>query len=195
MNKTDSSKVNAPIHNPSEISRRKFLGKAAALTALTIVPRHVLGGPGHVAPSQKTTLACIGVGGQGTIDLMNFLDFNEVQVVAVCDVDRESTGFLSWNWGQGKQGKSCGREPARRAVEEFYGKQRPSGQYRGCKAYADYRELLAKEDVDAVVVATPDHAHAVVTMASLKKKKHVYCEKPLTWSVAEARAVAEVVHR
>jgi predicted dehydrogenase len=183
-------------HRPSPaISRRAFLGKAAAATAFTIVPRHALGGPGQVAPSQKTTLACIGVGGQGTINLMNFLDFNEVQVVAVCDVDRESAGFLSWNWGQGKEGKTGGREPARRVVDEFYGKQRPSGQYRGCKAYADYRELLAKEDVDAVMVATPDHTHAVITMAALKKKKHVYCEKPLTWSVAEARAVAEEARR
>lgn len=191
MNKTNSPKTNAPVSDDSQMSRRKFLSKTAALTAFIIVPRHVLGGPGKVAPSGKTTFACIGVGGQGTIDMMNFLDFNEVQVTAVCDVDRESAGFLSWNWGQGKEGKTGGREPARRAVDEFYGKQRPAGQYRGCKSYADYRELLSKEDVDAVVIATPDHTHAVIAMAALKKKKHVYCEKPLTWSVAEARAVAE----
>lgn len=184
----------SPLPAPP-ISRRAFLGKAAAAAAFTIVPRRVLGGPGHVAPNARTTLACIGTGGQGTINLMNFLDFNELQVIAVCDVDRESTGFLSWNWGQGKEGKACGREPARRAVEEFYGKQRSSGHYRGCKAYVDYRELLAKEDVDAVMVATPDHTHAVITMAALKRKKHVYCEKPLTWSVAEARAVAEEAKR
>ncbi len=178
------------------LSRREFLGKTAATIGLfTIVPRHVLGGPGHVAPSAKTTLACIGCGGQGSQNMMAFLDFPEMQVVAVCDVDRESAGFLSWNWKQGKEGKACGREPAKRAVEEFYGKQQPSGQYRGCKTYVDYRELLAKEDVDAVMVATPDHAHAVITMAALKQKKHVYCEKPLTWSVAEARAVAEEAKR
>lgn len=179
------------------VTRRGFLARSAtaAIAAPTIVPSRVLGGAGNVAPNSKTTLACIGVGGQGTINLVNFLGFEEVQVVAVCDVDRESTGFLSWNWGQGKEGKACGREPARRAVEEFYGKQQSSGKYAGCKAYADYRQLLANEDVDAVMIATPDHAHAVITMAALKKKKHVYCEKPLTWSVAEARAVAEEAKR
>lgn len=178
------------------LSRRAFLATTAAAAASPmIVPRRVLGGPASVAPNSKTTLACIGVGGQGTINLVNFLDFNEVQVTAVCDVDRESDGFLSWNWAGGKEGKTCGREPARRAVEEFYGKQQPSGKYAGCKAYADFRELLAKEDVDAVMIATPDHAHAVVAMAALKKKKHVYCEKPLAWSVAEARAMAEEAKR
>jgi hypothetical protein len=86
------------------------------------VPRHVLGGPGKVAPNAKTTLACIGVGGQGTINLMNFLDFNEVQVVAVCDVDRESTGFLSWNWGQGKEGKIFGHRIYPESKQKAYGK-------------------------------------------------------------------------
>ncbi|MCX7006281.1 MAG: Gfo/Idh/MocA family oxidoreductase, partial [Kiritimatiellaeota bacterium] len=191
----NKSSAQQTSHTTTAMSRRAFLGKAATIAAFSIVPRHVLGGPGNVAPNSKTTLACIGCGGQGSQNMMAFLDFPEMQVVAVCDVDRESEGFLSWNWKQGKEGKACGREPAKRAVEEFYGKQQPSGQYRGCKTYTDYRELLAKEDVDAVMVATPDHAHAVITMAALKKKKHVYCEKPLTWSVAEARAVAEEAKR
>jgi len=169
----------------TNISRRQFLAvTATGATALTILPS----GFGKVGPNSKTTLACIGCGGQGTINLMNFLAFKEVQVVAVCDVNRESGGYISWNWGQGREIQVCGREPARRAVDEFY-------KNRSCKAYTDYRELLEKEDVDAVVVATPDHSHAVITMAALKKKKHVYCEKPLTWSVAEARAVAEEAKR
>jgi predicted dehydrogenase len=171
------------------ISRRAFAGGAAA--AFTILPRHVLGGPGAVAPSEKTTLACIGVGGQGTQNMTAFLQFPEVQVVAVCDVNRESGGYLSWNWSQGKEGQTCGREPARRAVDELYAKRQPSGQYRGCQAYSDYRELLAKEDVDAVMIATPDHTHAVITMAALKGRKHVYCEKPLAYSVEETRQVTE----
>jgi predicted dehydrogenase len=168
----------------TNMSRREFLATTAAATAFSILPSSF----GKVAPNSKTTLACIGLGGQGTIDLMNLLAFDEVQVVAVCDVNRESGGYISWDWGQGKAQNTAGREPARRAVDEHYKK-------RGCKAYTDYRELLDKEDVDAVVVATPDHTHAVITMAALKKKKHVYCEKPLTWSVAEARAVAEEAKR
>src|SRR5690606_9015273 len=85
----------------------------------------------------------------------------------------------------------AGREPARQAVDEHYARAAKSGSYRGCRAYADYRELLAHEDVDAVMVGTPDHTHAVITMAALKAGKHVYCEKPLTWSVEEARRVTE----
>jgi predicted dehydrogenase len=80
-------------------------------------------------------------------------------------------------------------------MDAAYAEQYPSGTYRGCRAYADYRELLEQEDVDAVMVATPDHSHAVIAMAALKKRKHVYCEKPLTWSVREARAVAEEARR
>ena len=177
------------------ISRRGLLGGAAAAATLAIVPRHVLGGEGHVAPSQKTTLAGIGVGGQGLQNLAFFMEFPEVQVVAVCDVNRESGGYLSWNWTQGKEQRLAGREPARRAVDEHYAKQKNSGKYQGCKTYADFRELLAKEDVDAVMIATPDHAHAVITMAAIKRGKHVYCEKPLTYSVEEARTVAEAAKK
>jgi predicted dehydrogenase len=80
-------------------------------------------------------------------------------------------------------------------VDEFYAQQKPSGKYRGCHAYADYRELLAKEKIDAVMVGTPDHSHAVITMAAIKLGKHVYCEKPLTHSVAEARQIAEAAKK
>jgi predicted dehydrogenase len=172
-------------------SRRGFL----AIGALTIVPRHVLGGRGHVAPSDKITLACIGTGGQGLQNMAALMEFPEVQVVAVCDVNRESGGYLSWNWTQGKEQRLGGREPARRAVEDFYAKNKRSGPYKGCRAYRDYRVLLAQEDVDAVMVATPDHTHAVITLAALKLGKHVYCEKPLTYSVHEARQVAEAARR
>ncbi len=191
-------KSSRPQHGGSAragISRRSFLGGLSAATAFTIVPRHVLGGEGNVAPSDKTTLAGIGVGGQGLQNMQAFLEFPEIQVVAVCDVNRESGGYLSWNWTQGKEQRTAGREPARRLVDEHYAKQRESGTYRGCRAYSDFRELLAKEDVDAVMVATPDHTHAVITMAALKKGKHVYCEKPLTYSVAEARQVAEAARK
>ncbi|MEI7730065.1 MAG: Gfo/Idh/MocA family oxidoreductase [Verrucomicrobiota bacterium] len=176
-------------------SRRNFLQTTVAATAFTVVPRHLLGGPGQVAPSNKITLAGIGLGGQGMQDLSAFLEFPEIQVAAVCDVNRESGGYLSWNWGQGKEQKPCGAEPARRMAEEHYGKNKPSGQYRGVKTYSDYRELLEKEDVDAVLVATPDHTHAVITLAALKRGKHIYCEKPLTYTVDEARRVTEAARQ
>lgn len=177
------------------LTRRRFLATTAAVSAATIVPRHVLGGPGHVSPSQKTTMGCIGVGGQGLQNMMSFVQTPEMQVVAVCDVNREGGGYQSWNWKQGKERQVGGREPARRAVDEFYGKQQSSGKYRGCKPYSDYRELLEKEDVDSVMIATPDHTHAVITMAALGRRKHVYCEKPLTYSVQEARLVTEAARK
>ncbi len=176
-------------------SRRDFLGRTAAATVLTLVPRHVLGGPSHVPPSEKTTLAAIGVGGQGLQNVDIFLQFAEVQVVAVCDVVREAGGYISWNWLQGKDRRTAGREPGQRTVDEHYAGQKRSGKYRACKAYADFRELLAAEDVDAVMVTTPDHTHAVATMAALKRGKHVYCEKPLAYSVYEARQVTEAARR
>ena len=176
-------------------SRRKFLGGLAAGATFTIVPRIVLGGKGHVPPSEKTTLALIGMGGQGHVNLFHFLQLDEVQVVAVCDVNREGGGYISWNWMQGKEHKLGGREPARRLVDEHYAKQKGVGKYQGCQAYGNFRELLEQEDVDAVMVATPDHTHAVIVMAALKRGKHVYCEKPLAYSVHETRQITEAARR
>jgi predicted dehydrogenase len=177
------------------ISRRTFLGGMVAGAGFSIVPRQVLGGKGYVAPSEKISLALIGMGGQGHVNLFNFLKMKDVHVAAVCDVNREGGGYISWEWMQGKGRKLGGRAPARRLVDEHYAKQNNSGAYKGCRAYADYRELLAKEDVDGVMVATPDHTHAVIVMAALKQGKHVYCEKPLAYSVYEARKLTEAARR
>jgi len=177
-------------------TRRQFFRQGAfAVSAFTIVPRSVLGGAGTTPPSERVTLAGIGVGGQGVQNMKAFQALPEVQVVAVCDVNRESSGYLSWNWAEGKETQVWGREPVRRLMDESYAQQQRSGTYKGCQAYVDYRELLAKEDLDAVMIATPDHTHAAITMAALKRGKHVYCEKPLTWSVHEARQVAEAARR
>ncbi len=177
------------------LSRREFLGTTAAAAGLSIVPHQVLGGAKQVVPSEKITLAAIGTGGQGVQDIAFLLEFPEIQVVAVCDVNREGGGYLSWNWAEGKELRPAGREPARRLVDEYYAKQKSSGTYRGCRAYADFRELLEKEDIDAVMVATPDHTHATIAMNALKRGKHVYCEKPLTWSAYEARQVTEAARK
>jgi len=192
-----------------EISRRAFVGGAASVAALTIVPRHVLGGRGYVAPSDKITAACIGVGAQGTRVMMDFLKHPDVQIVAVCDVNQESSDYVEWNpnelrdkerallgnaeWGLDWKGPTAGREPARRLVEAYYAAQNTEGEYKGCAAYVDYRELLEKEkDLNAVIVGTPDHSHAVISIAAMKKGKHVFCQKPLTHSIHEARRIAEV---
>jgi len=115
------------------------------------------------------------------------------------------TGYSNWGeWLSSdvklrvgrKDFSSCsvgGREPARRVVEAFYGAQTRSGRYRGCTAYNDFRELLERErDVDAVVVATPDHWHALISIAAMRKREHVFCQKPMAHSVYEARRMAEV---
>jgi predicted dehydrogenase len=177
-----------------EFSRRRFLKCVGAAAAFAIVPRSVLGGPGHVAPSEKTTLAGVGVGGQGIQNMLRFAAMPEVRVVAVCDVERECDRYMSWNWSQGKDTRLAGRAPARRAIDEHYAERR-RGSHSACRGYVDYRELLDKEDVDAVMVATPDFSHAMITLAAIRKGKHVYCEKPLTYSVYEARQVTEAARR
>ena len=105
-----------------------------------------------------------------------------VQIVAVCDVNRESAGY--WD------GKVGGREPARRLVEGHYAKDKPSGNYRGCEAYADFREVLGRADIDAVEVCTPDHWHAIPVIEACRAKKDIYCQKPLALTVAEGRAMS-----
>ncbi|MHC4676371.1 MAG: Gfo/Idh/MocA family protein, partial [Planctomycetota bacterium] len=138
-----------------KISRREFVGGAAAAAmAFTIVPRHVLGGPGHTPPSEKLNIAGVGVGGQGVDDLSEMESEN---IVALCDIDDEY------------------------AAKTY-------NTYPKAKRYRDFRRMLEKQkDIDAVVVVTPDHTHAVISMAAIKAGKHVFCEKPLTYSIYEAR--------
>ncbi|UCH62002.1 MAG: Gfo/Idh/MocA family oxidoreductase [Fidelibacterota bacterium] len=169
------------------MSRREFIGTtAAAAAAFTIVPRHVLGGPGYIPPSEKTNLAMIGVGGQGNVDLGNFMPMPEVQVVGVCDVYKECD-YSKFYFGGVK-----GWEPTQKLVDRHYAQQKRSGQYKGCYAYVDFYEMLDKEsDIDAISVATTDSLHALAAMAGIKRGKHVYCQKPLTHDVFEARALAE----
>ena len=139
-------------------SRRRFLGAAAATAVAAVIPRHVLGGPGQTPPSEKLTIAGVGVGGQGGWDIQQLSSQN---IVALCDVD--------WDY----------------AARTFK-------KYPQAKQYKDFREMLDKhKGIDAVVVGTPDHTHAVVSMAAIVRGKHVYCEKPLTRTVYEARALAK----
>ena len=162
------------------ISRREFVAGIAAAGVFSIVPRRVLGGLGHVPPSERINIGCIGVGGQGTEDMQQFLA-DPRQVVAVCDV-RRSCDYSAFYFGGVK-----GREPARELVNATYAKRDGVERYAGCEAFVDFGEMLDKADVDAVAIGTPDHLHAVPAMAAIRKGKHVYCQKPLTHSVRESR--------
>jgi predicted dehydrogenase len=153
----------------------------------TVVPASALGKDGMVAPSNRVTLAVIGTGNQGFNDLQDFLQDERVQIIAVCDVNRESAGY--WD------GKVGGREPARKLVEAGYAAQRSSGAYQGCDAYADFCELLQRPDLDAVEIATPDHWHAIQTIAAAQAGKDIYCQKPLSLTIAEGRAMSDAVRK
>ncbi len=173
-------------------SRRGFLsstlqGMAAGLAFPAIVPASALGLGGRVAPSNRVTLGVIGTGNQGFNDLNSFLRDERVQVVAVCDVNRESAGY----W----EGKVGGREPAKRLVEKRYADHKPSGTYHGCDAYVDFREILGRKDIDAVEVCTPDHWHAIPVLEACKAKKDIYCQKPLSLTIAEGRAMSYAVNK
>lgn len=166
------------------VSRRTFLRGAATVAAFSIVPRHVLGGPGFVAPSEKVAVAIVGAGGQGRANIQGLLNEPDAQLVAVCDVAEQSD--LNGFWYK----CVAGRRPMKAMIEEHYGKNSPN--YR-CADYEDFRVMLEKEKgIDAVLCATPDHTHAFVSITSMRMGKHIYCEKPLAHSVWEARLMAKV---
>ena len=167
-----------------KITRRQFIGKTAgALAAVTIVPRHVLGGPKFVAPSEKVYIAVVGCGGQGRSNARGLFGQDDAQIVAVAD-PREQADYSRFYYRG-----VAGRLPVKAEVEKHYSQKNP--QYK-CNDYVDFRKLLDKEkNVDAILCATPDHWHAFVTVAALRRGKHVYCEKPLTHNIYEARMVAK----
>ena len=174
-----------------KISRRDFLsGTAATAAAFTIVPQAVLGQGGFVAPSNRVNIAVIGTGGQGISNIKSLLKYSDTHITDLCDVNKISDYSAFYYRG------TAGLEPAKEYVETHYAKGKPSGIYKGCATHIDFREMLDKKnDIDAVLVATPDHVHAVATMAAIKKGKHVYCEKPLTYSVYEARMITEAARK
>jgi predicted dehydrogenase len=168
-------------------SRRSFLGTTAAVGGALILPGGVLGAADKPAASERITVGFIGTGNQGTNDLKGFLGDKRVQVVAVCDLNKESPGY--WD------GKVAGREPARRLVDDHYAAERKSGKYKGCDAYTDFRELLGRKDIDAVVICTPDHWHAIPVIAACKAGKDIYCQKPLSLTISEGRAMSDAVKK
>lgn len=157
-------------------SRRKFLAQSLkASLAFTIVPRFVLGGKGYVPPSDKLNVGFIGTGKQGRILLKYF--GTKVQTVAGSDVDSRKLDLF------------------KTTAEKMYADAGGQSEWKGITPYADFKELLQRKDIDAVVIATPDHWHAVMAVMAADAGKHVYCEKPLAHSVEEGRAMVNAMQR
>jgi predicted dehydrogenase len=155
------------------IGRRDFLrtiAAGAAVAAPSIVPSSALGRDGSVAPGDRIVMGCIGVGRQGGGDMRGFLNEPDARVVAVCDV----------------------RQSARDRAADMVNNRNGDKQ---CVAYNDYRELLVRPDIDAVLIATGERWHPLVAIEAARHGKHMYCEKPLALSVAEAKAVRAAVRQ
>jgi len=163
--------------NPT-FSRRSFLkiGGTALASAPFILPSSVWAA--ETPPSERLTLGFIGIGTQARGLMNGFLKKKETRVVAVCDVD------------------TIRRENGKKIVDEFYAKDpAASSNASNCHAYKDFRDLLARKDIDAVVVATPDHWHAIICLDAARAGKDIYCEKPLTQSIHEARSLVTAMRR
>jgi predicted dehydrogenase len=160
------------------VSRRDFLKTSAAagagLAIPTVVPSSVFG---VQAPSERINVGCIGVGRMGTGDLGEALGFKQVQVVAVCDLDATRVKI------------------AQKRVESTYAKRSPGGDYKGCAVYGDFRELLARNDIDAVQIATPDHWHTLPALEAARSGKDIFVQKPLTLTIQEGRVLSDTVRR
>ena len=170
----------------SSPSRRDFL-RASAATAAVAAPYFVPASAfGAQAPSNRINVACIGTGNQGFLDLKLFSDQPDCQLVAVCDVNEGSGGYKN-------ESDVRGLQPAKQLVEGFYAKQRNAGSYKGCDAYRDFRDVLARDDIDAVVIVAPDHWHEPMTIAAAKAGKDIYCEKPLGLTIAGQQRMIKAV--
>ena len=162
------------MEKQNTLSRRKFLGySGAAATTLgfpAVIPASALGKGDKPAPSEKIAIGCIGVGGMGTGNMRNFLSLPQCRVVAVCDTYRDR------------------QEKAKHLVDKEYGDS-------GCATYGDFRELLARDDIDAVMIAAQDHWHALIATAAAAAGKDMYCEKPMGVSIEEGKIMRNAIRK
>ncbi len=170
------------------VSRRKFIASASAAIAFPmIVPSSVLGLGKRPAPSNRINVACIGYGTIAMVTTPSFLRDDRVQLVAVADPNRKSGNY---GYSGRKQG---GRLVGRQAVNEYYANAEGRLNYKGCRAYEDFRVMLDREDIDAVNISAPDHWHAAMAVYCANRKVHVYGQKPLSLTVDEGRKMARAV--
>jgi predicted dehydrogenase len=155
--------------------RRTFIKQAVGLATFYIVPRHVLG-RGFLAPSDQISLGFIGLGRQANGLRGQFLK-NEARVMAACDVDKTKVTAFS------------------EAVNKHYAEKADKSAYKGCQTYDDFRQLLQNKDIDAVVIATPDHWHSAIAIAAAKAGKDIYCEKPLSLTIQEGRDMVKATRK
>ena len=195
------------------VNRREFLGTVVAASAFTILPRHVLGGPGYIAPSDVLNIAQIGCGTQGIRQITTDLATREdLRITCVCDPNTDSANYVDWSpdgirarvrrllenesWGEHVNGIRAGREVAREILEAYYGKAKRSGAPERVRAYADFRELLEREtDLDAAVIITPDHTHAAIATAALDAGVAAISHKPVSNMLNEVRVAVDAARR
>ena len=171
------------------MKRRNFIKQAgiaasAIISVPTIIPAACVGKSGRTAPSDKINLAIIGAGNQATNDVMDFLADDRVVVTLICDVNKKSDGY--WD------GRVAGREYIRDVVNGYYSK-KFERRYNACSDMEDFREVISRKDIDAVEIATPDHWHAIPVLMAAAAKKDIYCQKPLSLTIAEGRAMSDAV--
>jgi len=170
------------MKNELNQTRRQFFKTSAGLASFLIVPRYVLGGrrpdgSRYLAPSDQITMGFIGLGRQVGGLRRNFQETGQVQIVAACDVDRpKMTNFVQ-------------------NVNAFYADKSGKASYDGCQTYDDFREVLNRKDIDAVLIATPDHWHSAIAVRAAEAGKDIYCEKPLSLTVAEGRAMVKAARK
>lgn len=173
------------IAKEKEFTRRKFI-KGTALSAIgfMIVPRHVLGGPGFIPPSDRVNIGIIGAGGKGRENAASLLELDDVQITSIADP------AYYWNLARFYYKSEAGRGPVKDMVEAHNQTKSSASKV---SEYDDFRNMLEKEPaLDAIVCSTPDHTHAYISLLAMRAGKHVYCEKPLTHNIWEARKVNEV---
>jgi predicted dehydrogenase len=164
------------MNRSQSFSRRHFIQSIlAAGAAPLILPGSVWSA--EVAPSEKLTLGFIGMGTQARGLMRGFIGRSDTKVVAVCDVDKTR------------------REAGKASVDTYYSEKIAGGGAKSCEAYGDFRELLARKDIDGVVIATPDHWHAIIAVTAADAKKDIYCEKPMSHTILEARAMVDATRR
>lgn len=160
------------------LSRRSLVKSAALLAAPSLLPSAAWAAAARALPANRINVGMIGMGRQAVFaNLPPFLHSRDTQVVAVCEVD-------AWRM-----------QRAIELIEGHYASQSPAGAYKGCAAYKDFRDLLARPDIDAVMISTPDHWHVPIALEAVRAGKDVCCEKPLTLSIHEGRVLADAVQR